>query len=333
MKYPTFFIVCFFFVALPLLGQLPPAYDGGGGGGGLATLPGGVESDAAPPWVGSVTTGQGAGAVVPIDTGVDLNNVDSLLVSFVRSNGLWPTTKRVRLDLMIKNAAQGEMLSHYNDDYVALMLSDADVATGRLQVYAGGGIDFTITRIEFKTSSPDPATTISGTTVTNPNEAGVLTSNEDGTATFVAKPSVQFNTLQSNFVFNSTTLTKIPDLEFNVVAGQRYKFKFGLRQTIAEAAADMRLQVTGPAASGVTAYQNIENAVSRAPDWGVASLNITLATIAAANGIPNADVHYAEGWLIANADGVVEINIRNNTGMASQTIGVGSWVEAYQIAN
>lgn len=154
-----------------------------------------------------------------------------------------------------------------------------------------------------------------------------------GLATFVAKPSVQFNTLQSSFVFNSTTLTKIPDLEFNVVSGQRYKFKFGLRQTIADAAADMRLQVTGPAASGVTAYQNIENAVSRAPDWGVASLSINLATIAAANGSPNADVHYAEGWLIANADGVVEINIRNNTGTTSQTIGAGSWVEAYQIAN
>jgi len=136
----------------------------------------------------------------------------------------------------------------------------------------------------------------------------------------VAQPTIQFNTAQSDFIFNSTTLEKIPNLEFDVVNGRRYKFKFALRIIEADAAADMRLQVTGPASEGVTSYQNIENAISRTPDWGLESLGIAVATIPLAANNSNADLHYAEGWLIANADGKVEISIRNNSGTNQQQV-------------
>ena len=149
----------------------------------------------------------------------------------------------------------------------------------------------------------------------------------------VAQPTIQFNTAQSDFIFNSTTLEKIPDLEFDVVDGQRYKFKFAVRIIEADAAADMRLQVTGPAAEGVTSYQSVENATSRTPDWGIASLNIAVAAIPLAAGNPNADLHYAEGWLTANGNGKVEIAIRNNTGTNQQQVGRDSWVEVYRLEN
>ena len=149
----------------------------------------------------------------------------------------------------------------------------------------------------------------------------------------VAQPTIQFNTAQSDFIFNSTTFEKIPNLEFDVVNGRRYKFKFGIRIIEADVTTDFRLQVTGPASIGVTGYQNIENQLSRAPNWGLASLNISVATIALTDGNPNADLHYAEGWLIANADGKVEIAIRNNTGTIQQQVAKESWVEAYRIEN
>ena len=95
----------------------------------------------------------------------------------------------------------------------------------------------------------------------------------------------------------------------------------------------MRLQVTGPASEGVTSYQNIENAVSRTPDWGVESLNIPVAAIPLVADNPNADLHYAEGWLTANADGKVEISIRNNAGTIQQQVSKDSWVEVFRIAN
>ena len=140
-----------------------------------------------------------------------------------------------------------------------------------------------------------------------------------------------FVTKTTNFDFNSTTLTKIPELEFPVTAGRTYKFKFGLRLTAADANADMRVQVTGPAATGLTGYQNVESAGSRAPNWGVAGTS-QISTITPGGDEANADLHCSEGWLTASEDGIVEVNIRNNTGEAIQTIGVGSWVEAERVS-
>lgn len=137
------------------------------------------------------------------------------------------------------------------------------------------------------------------------------------------------NTIGSNFIFNTITLTKIPNLEFPVKAGKTYRFKFTLIGTVFNATPDIRLQVTGPATgtTGVTTYTNAENAISITPSWGVISNSIALAT----GSDNNADNLTADGWLKANADGVVEINVRNNSGTISQTLSALSWVEAKQI--
>lgn len=147
----------------------------------------------------------------------------------------------------------------------------------------------------------------------------------------------QFVTVEEDFAFSGTDYLPVPltsavdspILGFDVQAGKRYKFKFGLRMLRANATADLRLQVTGPAGStGMTAYQSIENAISQAVTFGDPSIAIAVAAVTVD---AHADLHYAEGWLVAGADGRVELSIRNNAGTSQQTLGALSFVESKEV--
>jgi len=112
----------------------------------------GVMVDAAPAWTDGVTIANGATEIV--QTGVDLNTVDQLVISFQRSNDTWPTTRTVRVDKIQQGILQGEMIHHFDNDYMGIReISPAQFAAGEIPFSASTGtttFGFEITCIEFR---------------------------------------------------------------------------------------------------------------------------------------------------------------------------------------
>jgi len=113
---------------------------------------GGLMVDYAPAWEGSVDAGNGVGSRVAIETGVDLSEIDRLIVSFRRTDSTrpWPTTKIVNLSQFAFDEEEGEMLSHFNDDFLSLTIDSDDIANGAINAHYGGGVAMTVTKIQFK---------------------------------------------------------------------------------------------------------------------------------------------------------------------------------------
>lgn len=105
----------------------------------------GAEVDAAPAWEGS------ANMPSTISTGVDLNTVDRLIFHFKRTNDTWPAEYALSTADILLGIPQGYMIHHYNDDFISIEnMSPVDFANGDIPMSFGGGINMTVTKIEFK---------------------------------------------------------------------------------------------------------------------------------------------------------------------------------------
>ena len=111
----------------------------------------GLQVDAAPAWDND---GNGP-LLVPQTTGVtqafgvDLNNVDRLVLHYRVSNDTWPIRREIEIEHIVRDVDQGYMLPWFNDDYIALRLNTADVATGTIRFISVSNT-FELLEVEFK---------------------------------------------------------------------------------------------------------------------------------------------------------------------------------------
>ena len=121
-------------------------------------------------------------------------------------------------------------------------------------------------------------------------------------------------------------MATIPDLQFDVKAGERWVFEVNLLANILDAAADLRAGTIAPAGStGRITFVNAENAVVRGAD-------INAATLSSAVAVGTDDLLQIKGIVNAGEDGVVQFQLRNNTGTNPQSFKADSWVEAKKIS-
>ena len=147
----------------------------------------------------------------------------------------------------------------------------------------------------------------------------------------VVAPSVnevtqQLAALQNQFDINSIVLTTIPDLQFDVKAGERWVFEVNLLANNLDATSDLRAGTIAPAGStGRVAFVNAENAVVRGADINDATLSLAVA-------LGTDDLIQLKGIVNAAADGVVQFQLRNNAGTVVQSFRADSWIEAKKIS-
>jgi len=114
----------------------------------------GVIVDAAPAWTDGLVTLNGAANIRSINSGVDLNNVDKLIVHIKRNNETWTApTFEVRLDKFVFDDDRGALLEHFDNQFVALRINTNDKSDGIIQAYSSGTnttFDLQIDCIEFK---------------------------------------------------------------------------------------------------------------------------------------------------------------------------------------
>ena len=147
----------------------------------------------------------------------------------------------------------------------------------------------------------------------------------------VVVPSVnevtqQLAALQNQFDIDSTVLTTIPDLQFDVKSGEKWVFEVNLLANSLDAASDLRAGTIAPAGStGRFTFVNAENATVRGADINAATLALVVAT-------GTDDLIQIKGVVNAGEDGVVQFQLRNNTGTVLQSFRPDSWVEAKKIS-
>ena len=135
----------------------------------------------------------------------------------------------------------------------------------------------------------------------------------------------QLAVLQNQFDIDSTVLTTIPDLQFDVKTGERWVFEVNLLAESLNAAADLRVGTIAPANStGRITFVNAENATVRGADINDATLALVVAT-------GTDDLIQVKGIVNAGGDGVVHFQLRNNTGTDLQSFRADSWLEAKKI--
>jgi len=130
----------------------------------LTSIYDGVLVKAADDWTDGIVTLNGANAIQSINTGVDLNEVDQLIIHMDRvstgdsadsNNGFWNSPQAI-IDLNKFNfdvANGGLITTGFSDDFIALRINTADKTAGILQVYSLGttnSFNQRITCIEFK---------------------------------------------------------------------------------------------------------------------------------------------------------------------------------------
>ena len=148
--------------------------------------------------------------------------------------------------------------------------------------------------------------------------AGATTADEEVTQQLAA--------LQAQFDINSISLETIPDLQFDVKTGEKWVFEVNLLAISLDATADLRAGTIAPAGStGRITFINAENAVVRGADINAATLALVVAT-------GTDDLLQIKGIVNAGADGVVQFQLRNNTGTVLQSFAADSWVEAKKIS-
>ena len=146
----------------------------------------------------------------------------------------------------------------------------------------------------------------------------------------VVAPSVnevtqQLAALQNQFDINSIDLTTIPDLQFDVKSGEKWVFEVNLLAESLDATADLRAGTIAPAGStGRITFVNAENAVVRGADINAETLSLAVA-------LGTDDLIQIKGIVNAGADGVVQFQLRNNTGTNLQSFKADSWIEAKKI--
>ena len=146
----------------------------------------------------------------------------------------------------------------------------------------------------------------------------------------VVVPSVnemtqQLAALQNQFDINSIDLTTIPDLQFDVKSGEKWVFEVNLLAESLDATADLRAGTIAPAGStGRITFVNAENAVVRGADINAETLSLAVA-------LGTDDLIQIKGIVNAGADGVVQFQLRNNTGTNLQSFKADSWIEAKKI--
>lgn len=122
--------------------------------------------------------------------------------------------------------------------------------------------------------------------------------------------------MNADQTINSTTRTDLNGLSFSVEAGSTYTFKVYLFMETQNAAADFKAGWTSPTGIGRLGAMNVENAVSNQADVNGVTNNIPVATSTLTNG----DVIILVGILTPDANGVIQIDARNNAGTNAQTI-------------
>ena len=131
--------------------------------------------------------------------------------------------------------------------------------------------------------------------------------------------------LQNQFDINDIVLTTIPDLQFDVKTGEQWVFEVNLLAESLDATADLRAGTIAPTGStGRITFVNAENATVRGAD-------INDATLVLAVGTGTDDLIQIKGIVNAGGDGVVQFQLRNNTGTVLQSFRADSWVEAKKI--
>ena len=142
----------------------------------------------------------------------------------------------------------------------------------------------------------------------------------------VNEVSQQLAALQNRFDINDIVLTTIPDLQFDVKAGEKWVFEVNLLAESLDATADLRAGTIAPAGStGRITFVNAENAVVRGADINAATLSLAVA-------VGTDDLLQIKGIVNAGEDGVVQFQLRNNTGTNPQSFKADSWVEAKKIS-
>ena len=135
----------------------------------------------------------------------------------------------------------------------------------------------------------------------------------------------QLATLQNQFDINDIVLTTIPDLQFDVKTGEKWVFEVNLLAESLDATADLRAGTIAPSGStGRIAFVNAENATVRGADINDATLVLAVAA-------GTDDLLQIKGIVNAASDGVVQFQLRNNTGTNLQSFKADSWIEAKRI--
>ena len=131
--------------------------------------------------------------------------------------------------------------------------------------------------------------------------------------------------LQNQFDVNSTVPATIPDLQFDVNNGDTWGFEVNLLAVNLDTTADLRAGTIAPAGStGWMAVVNAENSTVRS-----AVINAdTILTVTTGTG----DLLKIIGIVNAAADGVLQFQLRNNTGTNLQSFQEGSWLSAKKIS-
>ena len=141
----------------------------------------------------------------------------------------------------------------------------------------------------------------------------------------VSEVTQQLAALQNQFDINDIVLTTIPDLQFDVKSGETWVFEVNLLAESLDATADLRAGTIAPTGStGRITFVNAENATVRGAD-------INDATLVLAVGTGTDDLIQIKGIVNAGGDGVVQFQLRNNTGTVLQSFRADSWVEAKRI--
>lgn len=128
--------------------------------------------------------------------------------------------------------------------------------------------------------------------------------------------------LGANFTFSTTTLTQIPDLQFNVLAGETWAFETALIGTY-NGGSDARFQVDCAGATGIFSVASMEQATQRTANINASTINLPLAT--------GQDSLRVAGSLTATAAATFSISVRNNSGTNAQQIDAGSWLKVARV--
>jgi len=118
----------------------------------------GVMIDAAPAWEGSFVLSNSQSGV--INTGVNLDEVDEIIVSFSRNvnadgSNLWAApTKTIRIEDIILNVPQGVLITHFDNQFLAIAnMTTTQKTAGDIPFQANSGsttFGYEVNRIEFK---------------------------------------------------------------------------------------------------------------------------------------------------------------------------------------
>ena len=133
----------------------------------------------------------------------------------------------------------------------------------------------------------------------------------------------QLAALQNLFTFDSIDYVTVPDLQFEVKAGEKWVFEVNLFTNSIDVS--FRVAAVSPAGStGLMAVINAENATVR----GVGINTDTVVSVTPGTD----DLIQIKGIVNAGGSGVVQFQLRNNTGTTVQSFRADSWIEATQIS-